>query len=380
MLKAIPVLALVLPVLAIGCSGEKSPEGGGKAAAPSGVAAAYDRGLDFLKTEVASDADYTKDPGMRAILATPFFLRPGGVRDADEATVNRWLEYVAGFQKDTGGIFGRGVANYATCASIMALAASGEAKYRETIDKAAKFVKTLQADSGGIGYSDHTTPDDPDLSNTQFAAEALRTAGVKKEDPVYSHMLKFLESVQNRTESNPGGYKLTDGRIIEVGEDGGAYYKPTESKAGYEENRDGSVTPRSYGSMTYSLLKCYLLAGLPADDPRVKDAVGWIENHWTLEENPGFEAMVKKESDPLLAQQGWFYYAMTMAKALDLLGVKQVKDADGLEHDWRKELAAEILSRQNKDGSWKNEQERWFEGMPGLATSYALIALSYCQE
>ena len=70
-------------------------------------------------------------------------------------------------------------------------------------------------------------------SSEERRVNVKNAAGVPKEDRVYSHMLKFLQSVQNRTESNPGGYKLEDGTILSVGEDGGAYYKPTESKAGW---------------------------------------------------------------------------------------------------------------------------------------------------
>lgn len=51
------------------------------------------------------------------------------------------------------------------------------------------------------------------------------------------------------------------------------------------------------------------------------------------------------------------------------------RDADGIEHDWRAELAAEIISRQQPDGSWVNSNARWMEGDPNLVTSYALLAL-----
>jgi squalene-hopene/tetraprenyl-beta-curcumene cyclase len=79
--------------------------------------------------------------------------------------------------------------------------------------------------------------------------------------------------------------------------------------------------------------------------------------------------------------QGYFYYLLTMAKALNQLGVEKVKDADGIEYDWKAELSKELLARQKEDGSWKNEdKERWFEGRPVLATAYSLTALSYCTD
>jgi squalene-hopene/tetraprenyl-beta-curcumene cyclase len=369
----VSVIALALTPLACG-DGEKSDQ----PSAPSGTdtAKAYDAGLDFLESQ-ATDNNF-KDPGFTGIAITPFLIRPGGVREKDQALIDGAIEYLLSFKKPNGGIFGKGVANYATCVAIMALVKDDPKAHKEAIDDAVKFVKSLQALSGGIGYSDKVGPEDPDISNTQFAVEALRKAGVPKEDPVYSKTLKFLETIQNRSESNTGEYRLEDGRLIVPMDDGGAYYKPTESKAGDPiENPDGTVSLRSYGSPTYAMLKCYLLAGLEPSDGRVKDAVKWISNNFTLEENPGFDT----SKDPKAGMQGYYYYLMTMAKALDLLGQDKIVDGDGVEHDWKKELAAEILSRQQEDGSWVNtDKDRWFEGMPVLATSYALTALSYCMD
>ena len=59
--------------------------------------------------------------------------------------------------------------------------------------------------------------------------------------------------------------------------------------------------------------------------------------------------------------------------------MKEVVDADGEKHDWRSDLAAELLKRQRPDGSWVNEDSRWLEGEPSLVTGYALLALSYCK-
>ena len=59
--------------------------------------------------------------------------------------------------------------------------------------------------------------------------------------------------------------------------------------------------------------------------------------------------------------------------------MKEIVDADGKKHDWRRDLVAELLKRQQPDGSWVNADPRWLEGEPSLVTGYALLALSYCK-
>ena len=110
-----------------------------------------------------------------------------------------------------------------------------------------------------------------------------------------------------------------------------------------------------------------IYAGVKADDPRVKAAVKWISKHYDLSSNPG------------MGQAGLYYYYQTAAKALDASGLKEIADAQGKSHDWRRDLRAEILKRQRPDGSWVNENSRWMEGIPSLTTGYALLALSYCK-
>ena len=157
--------------------------------------------------------------------------------------------------------------------------------------------------------------------------------------------------------------------------DGGFYYTVAgegNSQAGTTEN--GGL--RSYGSMTYAGLKSMIFAGVGPDDPRVKAAVEWLSKHYSLEDNPG------------MGDAGLYYYYHTFAKALDALDQSEdgsasgrgfFTDNDGTNHDWRKELIAELAGRQQADGSWTNKNSRWMEGDPNLVTGYALLALSYCR-
>jgi squalene-hopene/tetraprenyl-beta-curcumene cyclase len=124
---------------------------------------------------------------------------------------------------------------------------------------------------------------------------------------------------------------------------------------------------RSYGAMTYAGLKSMIYAGLTDSDPRVKAAFGWIRSHYTVTENPG------------MGVQGLYYYYDTFSKTLDVLKIKEFEDAQHEKHDWRKDLATQLFSAQQPNGSWVNPKGRWFEGDPNLATAYALRALKYCE-
>jgi squalene-hopene/tetraprenyl-beta-curcumene cyclase len=119
--------------------------------------------------------------------------------------------------------------------------------------------------------------------------------------------------------------------------------------------------------MTYAGLKSMIFAGVSTDDPRVKAAVAWANQHYTVSENPGMGAA------------GLYYYYHTFAKALSALGSPTVTDAEGKTHDWRAELIAALASKQQPDGSWINENNRWLEGDPNLVTGYVLLTLNYCR-
>ena len=55
-------------------------------------------------------------------------------------------------------------------------------------------------------------------------------------------------------------------------------------------------------------------------------------------------------------------------------------DKDGKKHDWRNDLFNALKKRQKPDGSWSNDKsEMFFENNADLATSYAILALSYCK-
>jgi squalene-hopene/tetraprenyl-beta-curcumene cyclase len=297
-----------------------------------------------------------------------------------QIVIDEGLAWVATMQREDGSIHQGRLASYVTSASILALSGAGD-RYKEQIVKARNYLITLQADEGegyspdhqyygGIGYGGDERPD---LSNLQMALEALAASGLEKDHEAYKRAIKFLDHCQNRSESNDITVQ-GDGDVVYVaGDDGGAAYMPGNSPAGYVELEDGRQVPRSYGSMTYALLKGFIFAGVAKDDPRMIACFEWLQKNYSLDVNPGFEY----QSAPNAGYQGLFYYFHTMARALDLYDQEILVDAAGREHSWRKQLAGRIVSMQSKiDHSWVNENApRWWEGNPILATSYALLSL-----
>jgi len=301
-------------------------------------------------------------------LAVTALVRSG--TPADDPVVKKALDHLLTFRQPDGGIYAPGspVANYETSIAMLALAAcNAEGRLAEEIDGAKTFVKKLQWDEGegkneadpaygGAGYGRKSRPD---LSNTAFMIEALRTVGDSESDPAIQRALAFV----SRTQNLPGPHNPLP--FPEKNPDGGFYYTPAaggESQAGTTAN--GGL--RSYASMTYAGLKSMIFAGLKPDDPRVKAATEWLEKHYTFEENPG------------MGQAGLYYFYHTASKTLGVLGQDTFTDAAGEAHDWRDELTTAIVSRQREDGSWANANERWLEGEPVLVTSYALLALANC--
>ncbi len=73
-----------------------------------------------------------------------------------------------------------------------------------------------------------------------------------------------------------------------------------------------------------------------------------------------------------LGEQGLYYYYDTFAKTMAVLKLDEFEDAQRDKHDWRKELAEQLFTLQQSNGSWVNPKVRWLEGDPNLSTAYAL--------
>lgn len=364
--------------------GEVKPLPRMEAADRARVLSAIERGGRFLLSK-QKDGRFEGRPGTPDAGITSMALggllcvpepRPKDIQDA----IDKGLAWLVSLQKPNGSIHAGEMANYVTSASVMALARAGKPEQKDVIRKARDFLIALQADEAE-GYSpDHPfyggnsygNEERPDLSNMQMALEALAASGLEKGHEAYKRALVFLSRCQNRSESNTIAIE-SGGTTIVAGDDGGATYAPGDSKAGTIDLGNGKKAARSYGSMTYALLKSFIFAGMPKNDARMKACFEWLRKNYTLDVNPGFES----SSDRSAPYQGLFYYFHTMAKALDLYGEETIVDPQGKAHAWRNELCGRIVSMQRKeDGAWVNENSpRWWEGNPVLATCYAMLTL-----
>ena len=319
------------------------------------------------------DGSYSKQLGPAVTAMCTRALLDHGV-PVTHPQVQKSLKFLESVVKPDGGIYApeSTLKNYETSVSLMCFAkANVDGKYDETIRNAATFLKGLQWDEGegheltsgfygGQGYGSHKRPD---ASNTQFFMDALKDAGEDADSEAIQKALIFMSRCQNLP-SEHNTAKFT--QVISEDDHGGFIYSPVgegETKAG--ETPEGGL--RSYASMTYAGLKSMLHAGLEKDDLRVKAAMDWISRHYDLKTNPG------------MGPQGLFYYYHTFAKTLATAELTEITDADGKVHDWKADLVSTLADQQAEDGSWTNASDRWYEGDPNLVTSYALLALAYCQ-
>jgi squalene-hopene/tetraprenyl-beta-curcumene cyclase len=345
------------------------------------------KALDYLKSQQQPDFGWQNQaqgefPGITALVQKAFLSDPE-YKAAKQDFLNKSFNHLLTIQQPDGGIYVHILADYNTAICISTLAISKEEEYQPAIDKALAYLRTLQWSDkiqgvpdnvhvasdkdpryGGFGYGRSARPD---LSNTQFALDALHDAGVPSADPAFVAALKFATRCQNFSETNDQPW---------AGNDGGFIYTP--AKDGMSPAGDyilgGRRMLRSYGSMTYAGLKSMIYAGLSHDDPRVKAAWGWISRNFTVDENPGMAAL-----GPDNAKGGLFYYYYTMSRALSAYGQPIIVDPQGHKHDWRQELIDKIASLQATDGSFVGER-RWMEDSPVLVTSYTVIALEEAKK
>lgn len=407
-LKIVTMLALFAALYACGDQAGKTAETSKENAKTTDLAAkdlpkeaplkkriekAIDRGIKVLaqyhdfKTGMVgySPADITKTrhPGFAAMAAMVYMQSHRKYTLDDGPHVRGILDWLVSLQKPDGSIFERDNANYVTSLSLSALVEVDDERYAKAIEKARDYVVRLQAREetgfkpsdkffGGVGYGGDMRPD---LSNAQFAIEAVKKAKLPMDHPFYRRAIAFLQRTQNWSETNDQVWKDKDGNEVRPGNDGGAIYFPGETKAGLTVHPDGRRTFNSYGSMSYALLRSYLFCGLDRNDPRVKAVAGWCHKNFGVQTHPGFQP----GKDGTGKYQGLYYYYFSMAKCLHVYDQIEFETGDGVKVNWAETLSERLLQLQSDEGFWINDKNaRWEEASELLCTLYALRALEQC--
>ena len=340
-----------------------------KGPSPKEIKAVTDKAAAYLKSTQQADGSFSPGftaPGITSLVAASLLKNGYTLKDP---VVAKSMKFLEGKVKKDGGVYDKALANYITSVAIMAFAEANEGgKYDSVLKNAADFLKGIQHDGGESdplhgGFDYKGGGNKADLSNTGFSLDALIAAGLTKDDPAVKKALSFIKRTQNlpgeEGNDQPWAAKTSDD------DKGGFVYNPSATK-GRDVTAAGGL--RSLGAMTYTGLKSFLYAGVSKDDPRVKAAIGWVRKHYTLDENPG------------MGKAGLYYYYNTFGKAMTALGEDPFVDAKGEKHEWRSELFEAIKSRQATDGSFQNAGDKTFgESDRNLATSFALLSLSYCK-
>lgn len=132
---------------------------------------------------------------------------------------------------------------------------------------------------------------------------------------------------------------------------------------------------RSYGSMTADGLRALVRLDVALADPRVASAAGWLERHFDAERNPGDFPA----ADEARRASAYYYWVWTAAHALRAIGKPELATARGRVR-WAEALATALLARQGPDGSWRNPATEMREDDPVVATSFAVAALAVCRS
>jgi squalene-hopene/tetraprenyl-beta-curcumene cyclase len=316
-------------------------------------------------------------PALTALPLVAFYYEPTGAGAKEYAeTLKKGYAYLRTKVQPDGGIYAKGLSNYNTSVSLMALLQSGDPRDEPTLTKARAFIVGQQAKGmtkpgldGGFGYGPTGASPKrmhPDLDNTLLALEALRAYQKARpaveipagQDLNWQAAIDFVTRCQNLPSHNKMEWASGD-----PANKGGFVYYPGYSNAGEQELEDGKKALRSYGSMTYGGLLSFIYADLKRDDPRVSAALEWLSKNYTLEENPG------------MGRSGLYYYYHLAAKGLASARIKELQTADGKKVNWQRELALKLINLQKGDGTWVNDTARWMETDPVLVTTYGVLTL-----
>jgi len=275
-------------------------------------------GMKFLLSQIGPDgkcknefpASNPRFGGMTAVCAHA--LLTAGI-DPKDATLKRAMKWLT--EAKLTGV-------YAVAMRAAAMSAYPDKRLLDLIQKDAKWLIEAAASNGAYTYTSLRGKSSAtyDNSNGQMAVLGLWAASARGVD-VPAQYWKRIERYW----------------LLEQNEDGGWGYR----------KRKGAARNKTYGSMTAAglatLYVCFdnlrrrdfIRCESAEEYPPIVKALAWIAKHYDIADNPRLGV-------------NWYYYWLY---SLQRVGLASGRRYFG-RHDWYAEGRAELLRRQNPDGSW----------------------------
>lgn len=281
------------------------------------VDTAIDRGLEALLIQQEIDGSWRKhlDPqasGMTALAV--YTLLQSGVSPS-HPSVKRGLEFMRLHPSEK---------TYGVACTVMALSEieaqrEGDWLERET----AKLLEWQQGD--GFGY-----PEAPiDLSNTQYAALALRSAARAGQRVPAKAWRRIGNALKAYAEDSSGYAGMSGYRYNSA-------YNPT-----------GSMTASAV--MTYAICEEYAKGSTKEYAKARERGLAWLAEHFSVDHNPHPAHETPGKNDGQYARTLYYLYGLERIGAL--LDLEKIGD-----HDWYTEGATWLVAKQAPNGRWEGNQ------------------------
>lgn len=254
---------------------------------------------------------------------------------------------------------------YAIATQVMLLAELEDERFEERMPILVDRLLELQHDSHGTwGYPKHPSIQ-VDLSNTQYAALALRAArrsGHKVPAKVWSELaegvLKHQEAPKDSHQPPPeGSLKAPQKAAFAY-----LFPKPEAPSFGYNVPNASMTTA---GLTVLRIVEQELGSKYPSRlqkraDTAIELGLRWFDDHFSVTENTGGPA-------------SWIYYYLYGLQRMGALFETELIGG----HEWYWEGAKELVKWQKEDGHWeKGAYQAWpRQPMPHGNTGYALLFL-----